>query len=73
MCAHLIHYDHFLVLPWGVLPLEPDGVRSANTWTQLRYQALLEGLLNREVKSKLRCMPDLVSLDSRLLWVEGLL
>ena len=72
VCAHLIHYDHILVLPWGVLPLESDGVRSANTWTQLRYQALLEGLLNREVKSKLRCMPDLVSLDSRLLWVEGL-
>ena len=70
--AHLIHYDHILVLPWGVLPIETDGVRSANQWTQLRYQALLEGLLSREVRAKLRWMPDLTSLDSRMLWVEGL-
>lgn len=40
-------YDRILVLPWGVLPLEDDGIRSTNRWIQFHYQALLENTLRR--------------------------
>ena len=40
-------YDRILLTPWGVLELEADGVRSTNRWSQLRYQALVEGVLER--------------------------
>jgi broad specificity phosphatase PhoE/nicotinamide riboside kinase len=40
--------DQFVVLlPHGVLPLVHDGVRSTNPWMQLRFQLLVEGLLER--------------------------
>lgn len=47
MISAAARYDHVLLLPWGVLPLEHDGVRSTNRWTQFRYQSLLEGFLGR--------------------------
>lgn len=36
-----------VLLPWGVLPLEHDGVRSTDRWLQFRFQALVEGLVAR--------------------------
>ena len=41
-------YDAVLVLPWGAIPLEADGVRSTNRWRQLHLQVLVEGLLARD-------------------------
>lgn len=40
-------YDRVLLLPWGVLPLEADGIRSTNRWIQFHYQSLLEKTLKR--------------------------
>ncbi|MFT5052312.1 MAG: nicotinamide riboside kinase [Chlamydiales bacterium] len=40
-------YDRVLLLPWGVLPLVKDGVRSTNRWVQFHYQATLEATLKR--------------------------
>jgi nicotinamide riboside kinase len=37
-------YHLVVLLPWGRLPLEHDGVRSTDRWTQLRYQTIVEGL-----------------------------
>ncbi len=37
-------YDHHFLLPWGVLPLVDDGVRTTDRWTQLHVQLLIEGL-----------------------------
>lgn len=47
MSADARSYDTILLFPWGSLPLEQDGVRSTNRWTQLRYQTILEGVLER--------------------------
>lgn len=47
MAAGARHYDRILLFPWGGLPLEHDGVRSTNRWTQLRFQTILEGVLER--------------------------
>ncbi|WP_242339015.1 MULTISPECIES: uroporphyrinogen-III C-methyltransferase [Anaeromyxobacter] len=43
--AHAASYAAILVLPWGVIPYERDGVRSAEPYVELRYQLVLEGLL----------------------------
>jgi broad specificity phosphatase PhoE/nicotinamide riboside kinase len=43
--------DLVVLLPHGVLPLESDGVRTSNTFTQLRFQLLVEGLLERHLPS----------------------
>ena len=47
MRAHAATYDRILLFPWGVLPLESDGVRATNPWVQLRFQTILEGVLER--------------------------
>jgi hypothetical protein len=52
MSAHARRYERIVLLPWGALPLVDDGVRSTNRWTQLRYQALLEGLLERRAPER---------------------
>lgn len=63
-------YDRILLLPWGVLPLQADGIRSSNPWLQRHYQATVEGLLARELApSRLLRMPALVDLDERVGWV----
>lgn len=41
--------DLVVLLPHGVLPLEHDGVRTTDPWTQLRFQLLVESLLARNV------------------------
>src|ERR1700761_1867556 len=66
-------YDAVILLPWGVLPYEQDGVRPANRFLQLRYQTLLEGLLRRHVpKEKLHFLPEsLIRLEERAAWVEA--
>ncbi|MEM9378448.1 MAG: AAA family ATPase [Planctomycetota bacterium] len=46
-CAHGESYDRIVLLPWGVLPLEADGVRSSSRWIQLRFQMTVEGTLAR--------------------------
>lgn len=51
--------DRIVVLPWGAIPLVDDGVRTPDPWRQRHYQALLEGLLFRDVP------------PPRLVWMEG--
>ncbi len=60
-------YDRIVLLPWGVLPLVADGIRSSNPWLQRQFQAVVEGLLHREVEpDRLLVMPDVVELARRL-------
>ncbi len=68
---HLAAYDAIVLLPWGVLPYEQDGVRPADQHLQLRYQFLLEGLLRRYLpQQKLYLLPEqIVRLDDRRAWV----
>lgn len=64
--------DLVVLLPWGVLPFEDDGVRTANSWIQLKYQALVEGLLRQFLPpERLAIMPkDVVAPEDRMDWVE---
>ena len=64
-------YDLIVVLPWDGLPLIADGVRSPNRWLQLHYQALLEGLLAREVAAeRMAFLPtDITDLEDRAAWI----
>jgi broad specificity phosphatase PhoE/nicotinamide riboside kinase len=59
-------YDRILLFPWGALPLEDDGVRSTNRWTQLRFQSILEGLVERYARSQVLRVPALTDFDARL-------
>jgi nicotinamide riboside kinase len=52
MRTHAATYDRILLFPWGVLPLESDGVRATNPWVQLRFQTILEGVLERYAPAK---------------------
>ncbi|HEY4354661.1 MAG TPA: uroporphyrinogen-III C-methyltransferase [Acidobacteriaceae bacterium] len=67
-------YDAVVLLPWGVLPYEQDGIRPADRFLQLRYQTLLEGLLRRYVSAeKLYFLPEsLLRVGDRAAWVEAL-
>ena len=68
--GHVARYDHIVLLPWGVLPLVADGVRSPNPWIQRTFQATLEGLLYREVGApRLAVLPPVVDLEARVRWV----
>jgi cob(I)alamin adenosyltransferase len=40
-------YDAVILLPWGAVPYQRDGVRSDDPQLELRYQLLLEALLSR--------------------------
>lgn len=65
-------YDAIVLLPWGVLPLVDDGVRSPNRWRQRHFQATVEGLLRREVEpGRLLEMPGIDGLEARMEWVEA--
>jgi len=65
--------DAVVLLPWGVLPLEDDGVRSPNRWRQLHVQALVEGLSLRHVPAdRLLWLPaGLTDPAARVAWVEA--
>ncbi len=68
--AHVPLYDRIVLLPWGVIPLEQDGVRSANEYVQLRYQALLEGLLYQNLsENRLLRMGNLSDFEMRRTWL----
>ncbi len=70
VAERLDRLDRVVLLPWGVLPLQADGVRSTNPWVQRHFQALVEGLLQRQLDPRrLASLPDLQSLDHRLAWV----
>lgn len=40
-------YDVVALLPFGVIPLVEDGVRSTNPWRQLHTHLLIEGMVAR--------------------------
>ena len=74
LAARMHRYDRIICLPWGVLDLRADGVRSPNPWVQRHYQATVEGLLQREVPSdRLAFLPGLEGLEQRVRWVDDLL
>ena len=67
--ARVQSYDRIILLPWGVLELEEDGVRAPNPFIQLRYQALLEGMLAREVDdARLLRVGEVEDFQTRRLW-----
>ncbi|MCB9744343.1 MAG: histidine phosphatase family protein [Alphaproteobacteria bacterium] len=66
---HAARYDRVLLLPWGVLPLVSDGVRSTNRWLQRHFQGLVEGMLHQELPpGRLARMPALDGVEARLRW-----
>lgn len=66
--------DRLVVLPWGVIPLQADGIRTPNPWTQRLFQSSLEGLVNREVPARIAAfMPPLTELEQRVTWILDLL
>ncbi len=66
--------DRLIVLPWGTIPLQADGIRTANPWTQRLFQSSLEGLVTREVSGEVAAfMPPLHDLESRVAWVMDLI
>lgn len=66
MCLHGESYDRVVLLPWGVLPLEADGVRTTNRWIQLRYQGILEGCLRRFLpEEELLVVPEVSDFEGR--------
>lgn len=63
-------YDRVILLPWGVLPLVDDGVRSPRPWLQFLFQALVEKLTREQgPPGQLLEMPALLELEDRLRWV----
>lgn len=67
MAAEAARVERILLCPWGVLPLESDGVRSTNPWLQLRYQSLLEGLHGMyTAPEKLLRVPATAEFEERL-------
>ncbi len=63
-------YDAIVVLPWGVLPLEQDGIRSTNRWYQKQFQATVEGLLRTGADpGRAWFLPGLTELERRVDWV----
>jgi broad specificity phosphatase PhoE/nicotinamide riboside kinase len=66
MSAASERYDHILLFPWGVLPLVDDGVRSTKRFTQLRFQTILEGLVERFARTAVVRVPAVDDFDERL-------
>jgi len=59
---HARRYTRTVVLPWGTLPLVEDGIRSPNPWMQRGFQALVEGMVHRELPAhKVLWLPPAVS------------
>ena len=69
--AHAARYDRVVVLPFGGISLVGDGIRTANQWTQLHFQLLLEGLLRRTVEpARLLWLPAAArTVEARAAWV----
>lgn len=64
--------DLVVMLPWGTIPLEADGVRSPNPWQQLHFQCLVEGLSRQLVDAqRLVVVPDdMTALGARIDWLH---
>jgi len=64
-------YDRVFLFPWGVLPIDADGVRSTNRWIQFRFQALVESLLARFAPpGKVAHVPHTEDFEARLRFVR---
>lgn len=68
--AHVRSYDAVLVLPFGAIPYQRDGVRPDSASSQLRYQLLLEALLQRETDPRRvhHLPPSCTRLEDRVAW-----
>lgn len=66
-------FDAVVVLPRDAILLENDGVRSANPWVQMHFDALLEAFIHRLSGSVqlLRLPRGIETLDDRVSWVCG--
>ena len=72
VAAALSDFDAVVLLPRAGLALEDDGVRSANPWVQLHFDALLEAMV-RELGAAVRVLrlpPGCRALDDRLAWLR---
>ncbi|MCP4804562.1 MAG: AAA family ATPase [Proteobacteria bacterium] len=67
--AHARAYDHIVLLPFGVLPIEADGFRSSNTWLQRKVHLLMSGLHAERRTGGLLRVPELTELEERVSWV----
>lgn len=66
-CAAGQRYDRILLLPWGVLPLEADGVRSPNRFVQLRYQGILEAVIRHHAaEGQVHAIGNTMDLEERV-------
>lgn len=64
-------FDAVVIVPWGVIPLQADGIRYVNRWAQLHFQSILEGLCQRRLAPEtLWWLPsDQVDREARVDWV----
>jgi len=64
-------YSAVVLLPWGCMAIQADGVRSPNPWLQLHLQTILEGLCRRYIPGdRLLILPDHpMDPDARCAWV----
>ncbi len=71
----MARYDALVVLPWGALCYEIDGVRVPNQHLELPYQFLIEDLLRRYIDpEKLYFLPaSITQLDDRRRWTLSVL
>ncbi|MBL8860123.1 MAG: histidine phosphatase family protein [Planctomycetes bacterium] len=69
MSAESARYDAVLLFPWGALPLVNDGVRSTNPFTQLRFQTILEGTIERFARTRVIRVPETNELEQRLSFI----
>lgn len=66
-----LRYEVLVLLPWGVIPYQRDGVRGDSQEAERRFQLLLEQLLPSWSRAArvLRVPPELVRPEARLEWV----
>ena len=66
--AALGELDLIVMLPRDSLPLEDDGIRSANPWVQFHFDAILEAMLRRtgDAVPVLRIPRECVDLQARI-------
>lgn len=66
-------HTHVVLLPFGGLPLEGDGIRHDDPWFQFRFQAVVEHLLARHARKDV-CIPvppACQALEDRIAFVEA--
>jgi len=70
MRTEAARYTRLVLLPWGVLPLEDDRVRSTNRWMHRRFQATLESLLLELPQDGVLRVPPTADFEQRLAWLR---